>query len=75
MARFDPDVVHKCALECLGKPKPEMFEAFAKALAAHYPNVLDFSQPWIYSIAGGAMILAAGVLVVLLGQAEVEPVA
>ena len=55
MARFDPDVVHKCALECLGKPKPEMFEAFAKALAAHYPNVLDFSQPWIYSLAGGAM--------------------
>ena len=56
MARFDPDVVHKCALECLGKPKPEMFDAFANALAAHYPNVLDFSQPWIYSIAGGAMI-------------------
>ena len=56
MARFDPDIVHKCALECLGKPKPQMFDAFANALAAHYPNVLDFSQPWIYSIAGGAMI-------------------
>jgi hypothetical protein len=56
MPRFDPDIVHKCAMECIGMPKPEMFDAFAKALAVHYPNVLDFSQPWIYSIAGGAMI-------------------
>jgi len=56
MGRFDPDVVHQCALECLGKPKPQMFDAFANALAAHYPNTLDFSQPWVYSIAGGAMI-------------------
>jgi C-8 sterol isomerase len=53
---FDPDVVHACAMECLGKPKPEMFDAFAKALAVRYPGVLDQSQPWIYSIAGGAMI-------------------
>ena len=29
--------------------------------------------PW--TVAGGALILLAGVLVVLLGQAEVEPVA
>jgi hypothetical protein len=56
MPRFDPEVVHLCAMECLGKPKPQMFEAFAAALARHYPKVLDFSQPWIYSIAGGAMI-------------------
>jgi hypothetical protein len=56
MPRFDPDIVHKCAMECLGLPKPQMFDAFAKALATHYPKVLDFSQPWIYSIAGGAMI-------------------
>jgi hypothetical protein len=56
VAIFDPDIVHKCAIECLGLPKPQMFDAFAKALAAHYPKVLDFSQPWVYSIAGGAMI-------------------
>jgi len=56
MAIFDPDIVHKCAIECLGLPKPQMFETFAKALATHYPKLLDFSQPWIYSIAGGAMI-------------------
>ena len=56
MPKFDPDIVHKCALECLGKPKPQMFDDFAKALAVYYPDTLDFSQPWIYSIAGGAMI-------------------
>ncbi|MGD1118795.1 MAG: hypothetical protein ABR886_04845 [Dehalococcoidales bacterium] len=56
MPVFDPDVVHKCALEGLGMPKPQMFDAFARALAGHYPKVLDLSQPWIYSIAGGAMI-------------------
>ena len=56
MSVFDPDIVHKCSMECLGLPKPQMFDVFAKALAAHYPKVLDFSQPWIYSIAGGAMI-------------------
>jgi C-8 sterol isomerase len=33
-----------------------MFDVFGQALAEHYPQVLDFSQPWIYSIAGGAMI-------------------
>jgi hypothetical protein len=56
MPVFDTDIVHQCALECLGKPKPEMFDVFAQALAKHYPKILDFSQPWIYSIAGGAMI-------------------
>ena len=29
---FDPDVVHECALACLGKPKPAMFDAFADAM-------------------------------------------
>jgi C-8 sterol isomerase len=53
---FDPDVVHACALRCLGKSKPEMFDAFADAMEEHYPGVLDRGQPWIYSIAGGAMI-------------------
>lgn len=53
---FDPDVVHECALRCLGKPKPEMFDAFAAALDERYPGILDLQQPWVYSIAGGAMI-------------------
>jgi hypothetical protein len=44
---FDPDVVHECAMQCLGKPKPQMFDVFAQALAARHPNILDFSQPWI----------------------------
>jgi C-8 sterol isomerase len=53
---FDPDVVHECSLACLGKPKPEMFDVFADAMDVHYPGVLDRTQPWLYSIAGGAMI-------------------
>lgn len=53
---FDPDVVHECAMTSLGKPKPAMFDAFADAMEARYPGVLDRSQPWLYSIAGGAMI-------------------
>ena len=53
---FDPEVVHECAMACLGKSKPEMFDAFADAMDAHYPGVLDRTQPWLYSIAGGAMI-------------------
>jgi C-8 sterol isomerase len=53
---FDPDVVHEAALACLGKPKPQMFDAFAEAMEKPYPGVLDHHQPWIYSIAGGAMI-------------------
>ena len=53
---FDPEIVHQCSLECLGLPKPQMFDTFAQSLAKHYPGLLDFSQPWIYSIAGGAMI-------------------
>jgi C-8 sterol isomerase len=43
-------------MECLGLPKPQMFDVFAQNLSRHYPKILDFSQPWIYSIAGGAMI-------------------
>jgi len=56
MPVFDPDMVHQCAMECLGLPKPQMFDVFAQSLSKHYPKILDFSQPWIYSIAGGAMI-------------------
>jgi C-8 sterol isomerase len=53
---FDPDVVHECAMTCLGKPKPAMFDAFAEAMAQRYPGRLDVEQPWIFSNAGGAMI-------------------
>jgi hypothetical protein len=53
---FDPDVVHECAMKSLGLPKPRMFDAFAEALEERHPGVLDHGQPWIYSIAGGAMI-------------------
>ncbi|MCC6523056.1 MAG: hypothetical protein IT373_10380 [Polyangiaceae bacterium] len=53
---FDPDVVHECGLAGLGKPKPEMFDAVASALESHYPSHIDRSLPWLYSIAGGAMI-------------------
>ena len=56
MSVFDPEVVRRCSLECLGLPKPQMFDVFGKSLAKHYPKTLDFKQPWIYSIAGGAMI-------------------
>src|SRR5262245_60938708 len=53
---FDPDVVHKCAMAALDKPKPAMFDAFAQAMEEEYPGRLDFDQPWIFSNAGGAMI-------------------
>ncbi len=53
---FDPDVIHECALAGIGKPKPAMFAAVADAMDAAYPGRIDRSQPWIYSIAGGAMI-------------------
>ena len=53
---FDPEVVHECGLAGLGLPKPAMFDAVADALAEKYPGHIDHDQPWIYSIAGGAMI-------------------
>jgi hypothetical protein len=53
---FDPDAVHECAMTCLGLPKPRMFDVFAQAMEERYPGTLDHGQPWIYSIAGGAMI-------------------
>jgi C-8 sterol isomerase len=33
-----------------------MFEVFAAAMDERYPDLLDHGQPWVYSIAGGAMI-------------------
>ncbi len=53
---FDPETIDECAVACLGYPKPEMFEVFAKALDERYPGRTYNDQPWIYSIAGGAMI-------------------
>jgi len=53
---FDLDVVHHCGLKGVGLPKPQMFDAVAEALEQAYPGHIDRDQPWIYSIAGGAMI-------------------
>jgi C-8 sterol isomerase len=53
---FDPDVIHECALAGIGKPKPAMFDFIADAIEERYPGRIDRSQPWLYSIAGGAMI-------------------
>jgi C-8 sterol isomerase len=53
---FDPDVIHECSMQGIGKPKPEMFDAIADAWEDAYPGRIDRSQPWMYSIAGGAMI-------------------
>jgi C-8 sterol isomerase len=53
---FDPEVIDECALECIGHPKPEMFDIFGRAVERRYPGRIDIDQPWIYSIAGGAMI-------------------
>jgi C-8 sterol isomerase len=53
---FDPDVIHECAMKGLGLHKPEMFDVIAREIEKRYPERIDHSQPWIYSIAGGAMI-------------------
>jgi hypothetical protein len=57
---FDPEVVHECAMRALALPRPAsrpaLFEAFAAAMEERYPGLLDPTQPWLYSIAGGAMI-------------------
>lgn len=53
---FDPEVIDECAMACLGHRKPEMFDVFARGVEERYPGHIDNSQPWIYSIAGGAMI-------------------
>lgn len=53
---FDPDVVDECAMKGLGHPKPEMFDVIARELEEKYPGDIYHDQPWIYSIAGGAMI-------------------
>jgi len=53
---FDPEVIHECAMKGLGLPKPRMFDVIAREVEERYPGHIDHSQPWIYSIAGGAMI-------------------
>jgi C-8 sterol isomerase len=53
---FDPEVIHQCAMKGLGHRKPEMFDVIAREIEKRYPGHIDHSQPWIYSIAGGAMI-------------------
>jgi hypothetical protein len=53
---FDPEVIHECALKGLGLPKPQMFDVIAHAIEERYPGHIIHDMPWIYSIAGGAMI-------------------
>jgi hypothetical protein len=53
---FDPEVIHECAMKGIGHRKPEMFDVIAREIQKRYPGRIDHSQPWIYSIAGGAMI-------------------
>ena len=53
---FDPEVIHECAMKGIGRRKPEMFDVIAREIEKRYPGHIDHSQPWIYSIAGGAMI-------------------
>ena len=58
MPRFDPLTVREAALEALARDLPlqERLDATLDALEARYPGLLDRSQPWIFSNAGGAMI-------------------
>jgi hypothetical protein len=30
MPVFDPEIVHECSMKCLGLPKPQMFDVFAR---------------------------------------------
>jgi C-8 sterol isomerase len=53
---FDPEVIDECARAGLGQPKPAMFDMIAKEIEKRYPGRIYHDQPWIYSIAGGAMI-------------------
>jgi len=62
---FDPEVIHECTMKALDQARrgrrtpqylPDMFNLIAREVEKHYPSHIDHSQPWIYSIAGGAMI-------------------
>ncbi|MGA2642370.1 MAG: hypothetical protein ABSG21_15880 [Spirochaetia bacterium] len=53
---FDPEAIHECAMTGLGRRKPQMFDVIAREIEKRYPGHIDHTQPWIYSIAGGAMI-------------------
>ena len=55
-AVFSPYFVHDAAMECSGLPKPELVDALGKALNSRYPGVSALGLPFVYSIAGGAMI-------------------
>jgi hypothetical protein len=53
---FDPQVIHEVSCKHLGQPLPQMFDAIISELSTCYPDMIDTSQPWIYSNAGGVMI-------------------
>ncbi|HEX7737311.1 MAG TPA: ERG2 family protein [Ktedonobacteraceae bacterium] len=58
MARFvfDPEVIHAISSQYAGEPRAQMFEHIIVALIERYPGMIDATQPWIFSNAGGAMI-------------------
>jgi hypothetical protein len=58
MPRFDPQTVRDAALDALRQDLPlaARLEATLDALEARYPGLIDRTQPWIFSNAGGAMI-------------------
>jgi C-8 sterol isomerase len=58
MPRFDPQTVRAAALDALRQDLPlaARLEATLDALESRYPGLIDRTQPWIFSNAGGAMI-------------------
>ncbi len=53
---FDPDTIHKIAMQYVGLPHQQMFEQITTALDLQYPGLISSDLPWIFSNAGGAMI-------------------
>ena len=53
---FDPDTIHKIAVQYTGLPHQQMLEEITAALDRQYPGLISSDLPWIFSNAGGAMI-------------------
>lgn len=53
---FDPQVIHEISCKHLGRPLAQMFADITAEISQRYPGMIDPSQPWIYSNAGGVMI-------------------
>lgn len=53
---FDPEVLYEVSSQWIGEPRSQMFDHIIGAVSQRYPGLLDETQPWIFSNAGGAMI-------------------